>query len=483
MQRKLLPLSLMALFAAAGSADATTLNRSAAASGQLLPLAPAGSSVVLFDQTSNPAGNGVPDQNFETAFDAYDSEAADDFVVPSGDLWLVDEVRTVGTTGTAGGATVSVTFLNNSAGGGDPDLPGTPVAGCSYTGLTPTDTLGSFNIVLPVACSLPAGTYWVAIQTTQDFNSFGQHFWSNRSVQSGSESVFRNPGDGFSSGCTTFEPATVCGVGGGTSPDLLFQIIGTQGPTDVPPVFSYAPAPGPVTLTGGTTVGSTGTASIAVSVGTPGSGSGANATTTVTCAPPVGFTGFAGPVSAIGAGAVTGSPLSGSCVLGAAAVTASMTCNEVQGTTTVPRVFDLTCPAGTVVPLTSNPVSGSAISLQQIVGGPAASSTVVFDNPGLVAANVTCTAPAAPFTASPLSFTIPAAGNATVTVSYQNGSAGSFSGVLDCTAGAQTFTFNLTGNTVAAGAVPSLSDWSRWLLTLSVLGFGLLGFGLLQRRS
>ncbi|AVP97577.1 hypothetical protein C7S18_10380 [Ahniella affigens] len=483
MNRKLLPLSLMAIFATAGSAHAAVLTNRASVGGVPSSEAVRGGSVVLYDQNNSGAGNGVPDQDFEASFDAYDSEAADDFVVPSGVVWVVDEVRTVGTTGTPGGSTVDLTIFANAAGSGDPDLPGAAVAGCTYTNVTPTDTLGSFNIPLSPACSLPAGTYWVAIQTNQNFAASGQHFWSNRSVQSGSESVWRNPGDGFASGCTTFEPATGCGVGGGASPDLLFQIVGTLGPTDVPPVFSYSPAPGSVTLTGGTTVGSTGSANIDVSIATAGSGSGAAATTTVTCTAPAGFTGFAGPVSAIGAGAVNGSPLTGSCVLGAAAVTLSMTCNEVQGTTTVPRVFDLTCPAGTVVPLTSNPTSGANIAFQTTLGGPAATSTIVFDNPGLVAANVTCTAPAAPFTASPLSFAVPASGNATVTVTYQSGSAGSFSGVLACTAGAQDFTFNLNGTTAAPGSVPSLSAWSRWMLTLSVLGFGLLGFGLLQRRS
>lgn len=226
-----LSLALISLFAAS-SADA--LNRSAAQGGSLPPRTPEGASVLLYDQNNNAANNGVPDQDFEAAFDTYDSEAADDFVVPAGTTWQVDEVRTVGTTGTPGGSTVDVIFYSNSAGGGDPDLPGAPVAGCSYTNLTPVDNLGSFTIVLPAACTLPAGTYWVGVQTNQSFASNGQHFWSNRSVQTGSEGVWRNPGDGFASGCLTFRPQTVCGVGGGASPDLLFQIWGTVGAAQAP---------------------------------------------------------------------------------------------------------------------------------------------------------------------------------------------------------------------------------------------------------
>lgn len=232
---RLSPLSL-ALWSlcAVGTADALT--PSAGRGGVVPPRGAEGTSVLLYDQTDNAASNGVPDQDFEPAFDIYDAEAADDFVVPAGTSWTVDQVRTVGTTGTAGGAKVNVIFYANSAGGGDPDLPGAAVPGCSYSSLQPVDTAGSFTVSLPTACNLPAGTYWVSVQAIQSFASNGQHFWSNRSVQTGSESVWRNPGGGFATTvpCTSFRPQTACGVGGGVSPDLLFQVWGTQVSTAAP---------------------------------------------------------------------------------------------------------------------------------------------------------------------------------------------------------------------------------------------------------
>lgn len=188
-----------------------------------------GGGTVLYSQLDNPAGNGVPDQDFEASFDAYDSFAADDFVVPGSAVtgWTITSIQTVGTTGTPGAATVDVTIRQNSVGGGDPDLPGAAV--CTYVDVVPVDTLGSFDITLPTPCILGPGTYWVELQTGQNFGSNGQHFWSNRSTQTGSEAVWRNPGDGFGSGCTTFAPQTSCNVGGGVSPDLLFQISGALG--------------------------------------------------------------------------------------------------------------------------------------------------------------------------------------------------------------------------------------------------------------
>ena len=145
-------------------------------------------------------------------------------VVPAGG-WQIETIETVGTTGTPGTATVDVTFYTNNAG-----LPGTALAACTYAGLTPVDTAGSLTITLPAACSLSAGTYWMAIQVNQSYGAAGQHFWSNRTVASGSNAVWRNPGNGFATGCTTFTAMTTCGVGGGTARDFLFQLNGSAGP-------------------------------------------------------------------------------------------------------------------------------------------------------------------------------------------------------------------------------------------------------------
>lgn len=190
-----------------------------------------GAAAALYTQFDNPGNNGAPDQDFEPMFDAYDSSAADDFVVPGSAVtgWTITSVQTVGTTGTPGSATVDVTIRQNSPGGGDPDLPGAAV--CTYVDLVPVDTLGSFDITLPTPCIIGPGTYWVELQTAQNFGSNGQHFWSNRSTQTGSESVWRNPGGGFTTpvDCTNFTPQTACNVGSGLNPDFLFQISGTLG--------------------------------------------------------------------------------------------------------------------------------------------------------------------------------------------------------------------------------------------------------------
>lgn len=225
---------VLALGVAANPAGAELPSVAAGTSGQQ-PIAgtPQGTSILLYDQFDGASGNGIPDQDFEVTLDAFDSMAADDFVVPLGATWIVDEVRSIGTTLVPGGAQVSVTMYANSEGGGNPDLPGPAIAGCTYMHLLPVDSGGSFAIVLPTPCLLPGGRYWVGIQTHQDLAVYGQHFWSVRGVQSGAEGVWRNPGNGFATGCTDFRPQTQCGVGGGASPDMLFQIRGVVAGADL----------------------------------------------------------------------------------------------------------------------------------------------------------------------------------------------------------------------------------------------------------
>jgi Cleaved Adhesin Domain len=126
-----------------------------------------------------------------------------------------------------------------------------------------------------------------------------------------------------------------------------------EGVSGTAPTFTYTPAAGSaVPFTGGGASGSTGSASIAAAVGTAGSGTGAAATTTTTCtAPATPFAGFGQTVTAVGTGAISGGPLAGTCTLGAAAVTATLTCSQNTGGVVTPVTWNLTCPAG-VAPAT-----------------------------------------------------------------------------------------------------------------------------------
>jgi hypothetical protein len=143
--------------------------------------------------------------------------------------------------------------------------------------------------------------------------------------------------------------------GTGANSDLIgidtFSFV--EGASGTAPTFTYTPAAGSVVpFTGGAAPGSTASASIAAAVGTAGTGTGAGATTTTTCtAPAAPFAGFGQTVTAVGAGAISGGPLAGTCTVGAAAVTATLTCSQNTGGVVTPVTWNLSCPAG-VAPAT-----------------------------------------------------------------------------------------------------------------------------------
>ncbi len=267
-------------------------------------------------------------------------------------------------------------------------------------------------------------------------------------------------------GATGF-PATIRRVVYGNAGEAVTVTGG--GPVASAPQFTYTPAAGStVGFTGGAAIGSTGSASISAAVGTAGSGTGATATTTTTCTPPTApFAGFGQTITAEGTGAISGGPLSGTCVLGAAAATQTLTCNESRGGTATAVTFTLSCPAGAQANLTPTPASGSTITLSRVLGGSAATGQVSFQNPGAAAATVTCVAPTnTAFTASPLVINVPAGGSASTTVSYTSATAGSQTGTLNCSSGAQQFTYNLSGVTglPTAEIIPASSTWTLALL-------------------
>jgi hypothetical protein len=184
--------------------------------------APVAPNVVLYDQYDNGGGGNSTSQDFEAALDAYDSFGADDFVVPSGEIWTIDEVDVQGTYTGGPAESFHVFFYSDSAG-----LPGTNV----YTGLAQSYSDGGtgtdFVITLSPAAVLTEGTYWVSVQARQDFGTAGQWFWNDRSVQSGNAAAWQNPGGGFGTTCSTWGVRTTC-LGFG-APDNMFRLAGTIG--------------------------------------------------------------------------------------------------------------------------------------------------------------------------------------------------------------------------------------------------------------
>ncbi len=206
------------------SAGAATLQTSHAASAAQPSFNVPNGSTILYDQTGNPSANGTTDQNFSSSYDSFDNEAADDFAVPAGG-WTLSAVNMLTSTSAAftGNTTASVNIYPDAAG-----IPGA-TATCSYAAAPATVAAASTAITLPTTCALPAGTYWVAVSIALDFAASGQIYWTADTVGALSDAVWRNPGDGFATGCTNWGTLIACNVGGGVDPGLSFQLLGAVG--------------------------------------------------------------------------------------------------------------------------------------------------------------------------------------------------------------------------------------------------------------
>lgn len=171
-----------------------------------MPEFPAG--FPLWDQYDNPATQppiNIGSQDFEPAVDTLDDQAADDFVLatpPPGISILITGVCVMGEYSEGGGpaAWFNVYFYSNGAG----NLPATLIG--AYLNLPYTGTPPDFTINLPHPVPFGPRTLWVSVQARQDFNTSGQWFWHNRTVQSNAAAAWQNPGNGYGTGCITWNP-------------------------------------------------------------------------------------------------------------------------------------------------------------------------------------------------------------------------------------------------------------------------------------
>jgi hypothetical protein len=144
-----------------------------------------------------------------------DVEAADDFTVPAGQQWTINEVDVLGT----GGSFKTHIQIYSNAGG----LPGTVVFNADE--LTATNG-PNFNSPLSSPAVLGPGTYWLSVKAPD--------YWSwQDATGGGSPAAWQNPSGGFFftavPGCgTTWTPRTTCYPESAAEPDQAFKLIGPE---------------------------------------------------------------------------------------------------------------------------------------------------------------------------------------------------------------------------------------------------------------
>lgn len=160
---------------------------------------------VLYDQTSNDSSSGTLSQDMG---DVYTSRAADDFTVPEGTHWMIEEVDVTGAylEGPGPARSVEVTFhrsAHHKPGGVKMDAAIIPTS----------DDNGSFRLKLGKnSVRLKPGHYWISVVANMDFAGFGEWLWENQTAGTteGDPAVWENPMGGLGVGCTTWTVESKC---------------------------------------------------------------------------------------------------------------------------------------------------------------------------------------------------------------------------------------------------------------------------------
>jgi len=200
----------------------------------IVPPYPKAPQVVLYDQYDNASAIGTLSSTF-TDFPDFNSDLADDFVVPTSQTWNVQSIDADGAYFPFNGPANSfnVFFYADNAG-----LPGAQV----YSAMNqPFSVVGTtFSVALPSMAVLTEGTYWVEIQANMTFLPNGAWIWRDRTVQSNQGAAWQNPGGGFGF-CETWTLKTTCIPFAG--PDQVFRLNGTIGGATPTPTASPTATP------------------------------------------------------------------------------------------------------------------------------------------------------------------------------------------------------------------------------------------------
>lgn len=180
-----------------------------------LHLSPAKRHGNCYSNMKNPTGIGILSQNFtDTGLSIYDSAGAVFFRVTKPCFASEVDVPGIYFNGSGPADSETVTFYTDDGG-----MPGTVINSQTVVG---SDNDGTFTIPLnPVR--IPAGPAWVSVVATMSFSAGGEWGWQLSSNDKGhGDAMWENPGNGLSTGCTTWQDVATC-LGDGNS--LMIRIV------------------------------------------------------------------------------------------------------------------------------------------------------------------------------------------------------------------------------------------------------------------
>lgn len=161
---------------------------------------------VLHDQANSLGFNSYTSEDFQPASDPVDSLIADDFTVPVGQSWTVNQMDVIGEDNQFMGMSPPP-FVNIIIYATAGTLPGSELFHQSHI---PGSNYPNYSAAITGAPSLSPGTYWISMQ--EDGGGFMVPSWSwhGRLAQDGNQAVFEGPNGGWGGTCTTFKPLKTC---------------------------------------------------------------------------------------------------------------------------------------------------------------------------------------------------------------------------------------------------------------------------------
>jgi hypothetical protein len=172
----------------------------------------------IYSQLDNDTGVSIVSQHFETRFLSFDSQGADDFEISRKAVVKQVMVDGVYFAGKGPANSIHVTFYENASG-----APGAVVQDVPHAPFTDTTGRGSFLVSLP-KLTLKPGTYWLSVFVNMPFTR-GEWGWSTNKAVRRRGSLWRNPGDGFGTGCTSWKKTLQCFLAG-EGGDFSFALLG-----------------------------------------------------------------------------------------------------------------------------------------------------------------------------------------------------------------------------------------------------------------
>jgi hypothetical protein len=231
--QKLLAVALATAFAATSAQAAPHAHphphKSKGAASILVTQQPHGSVPVLYDQLSTAVQYSGLLATEDSSSDDYDSEGADDFVVTDAAGWTITGFTFNGEAYDGESdldewSTTSNVFIYPDASGAPAVAPTCTALGVDSSSFNTGND--NFSVTLPTPCVLPAGTYWVSLQGINAFSDTGSDYFWTGATGGGATALYRNPGDGHGTTCTTFTSVDTCS-GGDALSGFAFQVLGT----------------------------------------------------------------------------------------------------------------------------------------------------------------------------------------------------------------------------------------------------------------